>query len=115
MMYRSSVTTFAKAVSTEAAAGHNAEIRWLTSQMNEKGLGFRAALEEALLGNDLAYMKAAKAAIPDTDWEEIMGYLERYHEAYGFQAVANAKGGVIFYLVPWVASVAVCALDDIGR
>ena len=115
MMYRSSVATFAKALSTEAAAGHATEIRWLTSHMKEKGISFRAALSETLLEGDLAYMKAAKAAIPDTDWEEIMGYLERYHEAYGFQAVANAKGGVIFYLVPWVASVAVCALDDIGR
>jgi len=115
MQYKSSVTIFVKALLCDIGKHMGLEIRQIDRQMKDDGLGFRQALEELLAAGETSFLKSARVAIPDHDWDEIIDYICRYHAAYGYQSVAIAGGGRIYLFLPWVASIAVCAIDDIGR
>ncbi len=116
MRYRSSVSTFAKALLTEAACSEDQGIDCLESVVKERDEKIRDVLTDVLLGRSSGgYLQKAKAAIPEEDWEEIIDYICRFYEAYGFKTVAFGNYGRPLALLPWLASVAVCALEDIGR
>ena len=115
MQYRSSVTIFVKALLCDIGQYQGPEIRQLARDMKENNLEFRQALEKQLADGESSFLKRARVAIPDHDWDEIIEYICRYHAAYGYQPVAIAGGARMYLFLPWVASIAVCAIDDIGR
>lgn len=114
MKYRSSVTIFAKAMLSEAAVFQHDAIRDFRQNLENQSLSFDKGISEFLEKEERKYIKPAKAMIPEDDWKEILDYIARYHAAYGFHPVSGGDSEQ-YKLVPWLAAVAICALDDIGR
>lgn len=115
MKYRSSVTTFAKALLSEAALYNKESIEYIQRRMAANETSFAEALESVLGNEEYKLIQAAKQSIPEDDWKEIVAYLHRFYNAYGFQLVMPGRRGPLYAFLPWLASIAVCALDDIGR
>ncbi len=115
MKYRSSITKFVKALLTDAATLRDEEIDRLERVMQEEGREFRDVLLETLASERRTCLRKAQEAIPAEDWEEIIDYICRHYCAYGHTAVAPNAVRTPVLLLPWLASIAVCGLDDIGR
>jgi hypothetical protein len=114
MKYRSSVTTFAKALLCEAATNQGPEIVPFDRYIQENGLSFRQGFEKWLGEKEHLFLAAAKSAMPENDWTEIIDYICRYHTAYNYRLPLAVRNRV-YFLLPWLAAIAVCALDDMGR
>ena len=114
MRYRSSVSAFVRAVLCDAAAQKSDYISALKNEMSQH-TDFRDILDKYLPGPGGAFLSEARAMIPEEDWDEILAYICRFHEAYGFQPPICSRQREAYLFLPWVAAVAVCALDDIGR
>jgi hypothetical protein len=114
MKYRSSVTTFAKAALSEAAQWEGTAIAAFEQGRVTESLTFRDALGNFLASEERTFTKEAKKAIPEADWSEILDFISRYHDANGFRPTFHPWQSQRV-LMPWLAAVAVCALDDIGR
>jgi len=115
MKYRSSVVAFAKAVMCDAAQYRGDEIRQVMRGIDMDSASFKSVLEQALSAHDAAFVKAAKSIIPEGDWQEIIDYVCKYRDTYGFASPVPGMNKNALLLFPWVAAVAICALDDIGR
>jgi len=115
MEHRSSITTFAAALLTDAACYRDGSIEGMQNEMKKDKKTFRDILEETLKSERLTSTQAARKFIPGEDWEEILAYICRWQEAYGFAAVVRGASRWPEALLPWLASIAVRAIDDIGR
>jgi hypothetical protein len=115
MKHRSSVTTFAKALLSQAAIGVELEIPQIGTKRLPVGESFESLLDQVLEQRQDTLIKMAKAAIPPDDWTEIKGYIIRHYNAYGFSIVQPGSPHHARLFLTWLALVAVCALDDIGR
>ena len=113
-MYRSSVLSFAKAMLCEAGCTHGEEVRMIKRRLSEEKT-FQEEMETQIAQCRAGYLEAARIAMPPEDWGEILRYIVRYYSAYGFRAPALGGDGKVHLFLQWLAAVAVCALDDIGR
>ena len=114
MKYRSSVSIFAKALVDEATYYRGKTIKELEEDMTSREKTFEEVLQEILVMQEMEATRAAKVAIPEEDWDEIIAYICRYHSAYGFASAMSYRRGDRL-LLPWLASVCIRMLDDIGR
>lgn len=115
MKYRSSVLIFAKALLTDAACKQDGIIEDVKRAMEFEKKSFRDVLLEQLESKKYECTSLACKAIPKDDWNDIIDYVSRHHDAYGFRAVSYGNYRTPSLLLPWLASVAISALDDIGR
>jgi hypothetical protein len=115
MRYRSSVTTFAKALLCETAC-QPIELMEMFQAKSQSGAQLPGEALCALIAEaDLKFVKAAQATIPGEDSKEILDYIDRYYSAYKTAHVLPVLGKRVAWIFPWMAEVAICALDDIGR
>jgi|GEM_PF-4404765 len=113
MKYRSSVIIFTNALLAEAARYEGLSIRDFNLGIQGEET-FNSHLAEFLSNERLESIRSAQKMIPASDWDEIIDYLCRYQDAYGY-TLANERGRPPMALLPWLASIATSALDDIGR